>query len=122
MQKSIELVWIVVSDLKKARNFFTEQVGLRESKVSEEHGWAELCGQDGGTMLGIAQQSAACDIAAGSNAIVTITVDNIEETVAEFKKQNVHLIGDIIEIPGHVKMQMFSDNDGNKFQVCQVLY
>lgn len=121
MLKSFELAWIVVSDIKKAKKFFTETLGLKEHVYEEKYGWAELCGQDGGTMIGIAQKNEHSEIAPGENAIITITVDNIEETVAEFKKKKVNLVGGIIEVPGHVKMQMFTDSDNNKFQIVQKL-
>jgi len=121
MLKSVDLVWIVVSDIKKAKKFFVETLGLREHSSSEEYGWTELCGQDGGTMIGIAQESDFNEIQAGQNAVITITVDNIDETVALFKKKNIKLLGEILEVPGHAKMQLFADEDGNKFQIVQVL-
>ena len=119
MLKSADLSWVVVSDLKKARRFFTETLGLKEYSCSEEWGWAELQGQEGGSMIGIAQENS--EMPAGSNAIITITVHNLDATIADFKKKGVKLIGEVMEVPGHVKMQMFTDLDGNKFQIVQVL-
>lgn len=121
MIKSFDLAWIVVSDFQKARKFFTETLGLKEGAVASEYGWAEMQGHDGAATLGIAQQSEHSEIAAGKNAIVTLTVEDLEATVAEFKKKNVNLVGEIIEIPGHVKMQTFTDPDGNVFQIVQKL-
>ena len=121
MLKSFDLAWIVVSDIKKARKFFTETLGLKEHAYSEEYGWIELCGQDGGTMIGIAQENEKTEIKSGQNAVITLTVDNLEETIAAFKKKNVKLLGEIMEVPGHVKLQMFTDADGNKFQLVQTL-
>jgi predicted enzyme related to lactoylglutathione lyase len=122
MLKSFDLAWIVVSDIKKARKFFTESLGLKEGSYSAEHGWAEMSGHDGGTRIGISEDNPMNGIKPGQNAVITITVGNIAETVALFKQNKVQLIGDIIEIPGHVKMQMFMDGDGNRFQVVQTLY
>lgn len=125
MLKSVDLAWIVVSDFKKARKFFTETIGLKEHSCSEEHGWVELCGADGGTMIGLAQKNEESDqsgVAPGGNAIITITVDNLAETISEFKKKKVKLIGDVMEVPGHVKLQMFTDADGNRFQLVETLY
>ncbi len=119
MLKSADLSWIVVSDVKKARKFFTETLGLKEHKCSEEWGWVEVQGQKGGSLIGIAQ--ADKELPAGSNAIITITVDNLDKTIAEFKAKNVQLIGEVMEVPGHVKMQMFTDMDGNKFQIVELL-
>ncbi len=119
MLKSADLAWITVSDFKNARKFFTETLGLKELCCVEEMGWTELQGPNGGCMLGIAKESG--ELPAGSNAIITFTVDNVDETIAEFKKKNVQLMGDVMEVPGHVRMQMFTDLDGNKFQVVQLL-
>lgn len=119
MIKSANLVWVSVSDIKKAKKFFVDTLGLKELSFSEEWGWAELSGKEGGTMIGLAQ--ADKDLPPGSNAITTFSVDNIEVVRDELKKKGVTLIGEIIEVPGHVKMQMFTDLDGNKFQLVQTL-
>jgi len=121
MLKSFDLAWIVVSDIKKARTFFIETLGFKEQIYAEEFGWIELSGQNGGTRIGLAQENDKSEISAGENAIITISVSNLEETIAQFKKKNVNLVGEIIEVPGHVKLQMFTDIDGNKFQLVQTL-
>jgi predicted enzyme related to lactoylglutathione lyase len=119
MLKSSGLTWIAVSDFKKARKFFTETLGLKEQTCAEEWGWLELQGQDGGSTIGVAQ--ASDELPAGANGVITFTVDDLESTIADFKKKNVQLIGEVMEVPGHVKLQMFADADGNKFQIVQCL-
>lgn len=121
MVKSFDLAWIVVSDIKKARKFFIETLGMQEHNYAEEFGWSELSGPDGGATIGLAQENDENEIGAGENAIITLTVDNVEKTAAELKKKGVKLIGGVIEVPGHVKMQMFADPDGNRFQLVQML-
>jgi len=118
--QGIELAWIVVNDVEKAIKFYTEVVGLHLCEFSKEYGWAELAGPSG-SRLGIATASKETDVKAGANAVVTICVDDIDKARAEFSKKKVHLVGDIIEVPGHVKMQTFKDSDGNTFQLCQML-
>ncbi|MBA3957589.1 MAG: VOC family protein [Parachlamydiaceae bacterium] len=119
--KGMHLSWIVVSDLKKAKKFFTESVGLQIAEAHDEMGWIELKGKEGGSILGIAQATDQEPIKAGSNAVVTLTVDNLEQACSQFAKSGVRLVGTIQEIPGHVKMQLFEDLDGNKFQLVQIL-
>ncbi len=122
MIKSSDLSWIVVSDLKKAKQFFTETIGLKEHSYSEAFGWAELKGESGGALIGLAEESPMMeDMKAGQNAVVTLTVDDIEKVSQEIEKKGVKLIGEMIEVPGHVKMQMFSDLDGNLFQLVEQL-
>ena len=120
--KSIELIWIVVKDLKKAVKFYTETAGLKLDVMSEEFGWAELHGHQGGTRLGIAEEKDEPNtIKSGHNACVTLTVENLDKALKDLKANHAKCIGDIQEIPGHVKMQMVSDTDGNIFQVVEKL-
>ncbi len=118
--QGIFLSWIVVKDIQAAIDFYTEVVGLKLCEYHQEFGWAELSGPSGST-LGIAQENPAEAIKAGSNAIITITVDDIEQARAEFMKKNVKMVGEMIEIPHHVKMQTCMDHDGNAFQLVQML-
>lgn len=118
--RSIYLVWIVVNDFDKALDFYTKTLGFEIDNRSDEMGWAELRGSSG-SMLGIAKQSGFTPFKPGSNAIVTISVDDIEVTSNELKDKGVKLIGKVMEVPGEVKLQMFSDNDGNLFQLAQLL-
>lgn len=118
--KNISLVWITVSDLAAAKKFFVDGLGMKLTQDSPEHGWLELAGQEeGGTALGIAQINK--DQPAEKNAITTFTVADVVASKAELENKGVTFIGDIIEVPGHVKMIMFTDADGNRFQLVQLL-
>lgn len=119
--KSLELAWIVVSDLEKAKKFFTDSVGLKVCECNDEYGWMELAGHEGGARLGVAQSGPMNPISAGENAVVTFTVDNIESSVTDLAKKGVRLIGSILEVPDEVKMQLFVDADGNKYQLVEKL-
>ncbi len=119
--QSSKLAWIVVTDLDKAVRFFTEVVGLKLLTRADEWGWAELGGEDGGSELGIALAGMETHVKPGQNAIMTFTVADILQSKSEMSKKGVKLIGDIIEVPGHVKMQYFQDGDGNLFQLVQQL-
>ncbi len=119
--KSMNLAWIVVKDLKQAVKFYTEVVGLKLKDMHEQMGWAELEGVDGGARLGIAQAQQEPTVAAGSNAVVTFTVNDIEKVVETFLQKGAQCLGKIQEIPGHVKLQMVRDADGNCFQLAEML-
>lgn len=118
--QGIMLNWIVVADIEAAIKFFTDVVGLTLQEFHKEFGWAELSGPTG-SRLGLAQESPACDKRAGTNAVVTITVDDIVVACKEFQKKGVRLIGEIMEVPGEVKLQTFLDSDGNMMQLAQLL-
>lgn len=120
--KSMDLVWIVVKDFKSAVKFYTEVAGLKAVEMHEEWGWAELEGHDGkGMRLGIAQQRPDNQdpIQPGQNGVVTLTVDDIDHACKDLAKQGANLVGKIIEVPGHVKMQTVRDTDGNTFQIVE---
>lgn len=120
--ESLGLSWIVVKDLKEAVKFYTEVVGLTLGNIEETYGWAELHGTKPGSRLGIAQVSGHGEpIAPGQNAVVTFTVANLDTTLNEMKAKGAKLLGDIQEVPGHVKMQTVQDKDGNHFQMVQLL-
>lgn len=119
--KKIDLSWIVVSDIKKSKQFFTEIVGLKIKNETPEYGWLELEGHEGGSTLGVGQAGPEHDDKPGQNAVVTFNIDNIVDARKELESKKVKLIGDIVEVPGHVKMATFTDFDGNKFQLVETL-
>jgi predicted enzyme related to lactoylglutathione lyase len=118
--KSIGLIWITVKDLKSAIKFYTEVIGLKLKEQHDQYGWAELSGQDGsGASLGIAQENDMDGMSPGSNAVVTLTVQDIVKAKNEMAKKGAKMVGDILEIPGHVKLQTVEDRDGNRLQLVQ---
>ena len=119
--KSIDLVWIVVKDIKAAIQFYTEVVGLKLEEFCEEYKWAELIGHAGGARLGIAEQSSDEPILPGSNSVLTLSVANIETSLQDLKHKGLQFKGEMMEIPGQVKLQMAVDKDGNHFQIVECL-
>ena len=119
-----KLGWVVVKDLDKAIAFYKDVVGLELTQHTPQMGWAEMSGEDG-ARIGLAVQNddqvASMGVKAGDNAIMCIGVKNMEEAVAHYKEKGANLIGDVVEVPGHIKMQTFNDQDGNTFQlVCEL--
>ena len=119
--KEIGLSWIVVKDIKAAVKYYIEVVGLELLEFNEAYGWAELAGYEGGSRLGIAQANSEKKVIPGQNAIVTFTVDDLEKMKAHLIQQGACCEGDVIEVPGHVKMQTVIDGDGNRFQICELI-
>lgn len=122
--KTMGLAWITVNDFKKAIQFYTEVVGLKLVEMHEEWGWAELEGHEGGARLGIAQhQPDGCPhpVQPGQNAVLSFTVDNVDQARKDLEKKGATLIGPIEEVPGHVKMQLVRDVDGNYLNVVECL-
>lgn len=120
--KKIEMSWIVVKDVKAAVKYYTDVIGLKLMEFNDEYGWAELQGHEGGSRLGIAQANPRENVKPGQNAVVTFTVANLDKAKEEMIKKGAKFEGEVIEIPGHVKMQTMFDSDGNRFQVCETLH
>lgn len=120
--KEIGLSWIVVKDAKAAVKYYTDVVGLKLMEFNEQYGWAELEGHEGGTRLGIAQANPREKVMPGQNAVVTFTVGDLDKAKKEIVKKGAKCEGDVIEVPGHVKMQTVIDSDGNRFQICELLH
>jgi len=116
----LQLVWITVSDIKMAIQFYTDVIGFKLLEFNEDYGWAELSGEQG-AWLGLAQAQPESEFKPGANAVPTITVENLDVALKELEKNKVLLIGSIQEVPGEVRMQTFTDRDGNTFQLCQIL-
>lgn len=118
--KGIFLNWIVVADIDAAVKFYTEVVGLQLKELNKNFGWAELSGPDG-CLLGLAQENVEFHMKAGTNAVVTITVENLDDACVSLKEKGARLVGDVCVVPGEVKMQSFLDSDGNALQVVELL-
>ena len=119
--KKIELIWITVGNFERSKHFFTNTLGLKVSCATPEYNWLELQGIEGGTLLGVGTAHKDSTIKPGMNAVVSMTVDDIVAAKKELEDKGVTFVGDIIEIPGHVKMAQFTDPDGNNFQLVQQL-
>lgn len=118
------LSWIVVADLDEAQHFYVDILGFKLLERSDDIGWLELQGKDGGTKLGIALVNGpvnAWRLPLGSNSIMTLQVDDLERVKKAWEQMYMQFIGKIVEIPGHVKLALFVDKDGNKFQLVQDL-
>lgn len=123
MIKSTKLSWVVVSDIKKAKDFYVNKLGLILKEESTDYGWLELEPVDGSYRLGVAEFNPNHDAEnkPGSNSILTFDVENIEKALEFYRQKGITFVGEVLEVPGHVKMIFFVDYDGNKFQLCEDL-
>lgn len=121
----MDLAWVSVKDIAKATEFFTQTLGLQKLSGDEQYKWVELGGSDGGVRLGVGECTTKDDstslVQAGQNAVVTMTVNDLDAARKHLTEKGVNFVGEIIEVPGHVKMIFFKDIDGNIFQLVQML-
>ncbi len=117
------MAWITTAHLAQAKKFFQDDLGLEVTSSHEEMGWLEF-GPQGvdGMKLGV---GAVCDEQPthkpGDNAVLTFTVDNLDEAIDELKAKGVTFEGEVQEVPGHVRMIAFFDKDHNRFQLVEML-
>lgn len=119
--KEIGMTWIVVKDLEKSIGYYTHTLGFKLLEKSPQWGWAELQGTEGGARLGLAETNDHSTLNPGQNAVFTLSVDNIESARDEAIKGGSTPVGDIQEVPGHMKLLLCKDLDGNHFQFAQKL-
>ena len=124
--KRMDLAWITVSDFNRSKKFFAETLGLTLVADTPEYNWMELQASEGGVGLGVGaagdkESSEYKLVPPGSNSVVTMTVDNLDAAKADFEAKGVKFVGEIVEVPGHVKMVFFVDPDNNKFQLVEML-
>jgi predicted enzyme related to lactoylglutathione lyase len=115
------MAWVVVDNLAQSKEFFTKTLGLTMVADSPEYNWAEFSAGDD-THIGMGESCEGTPIKAGSNAVICINVADIVETKKELESKNVRVIGDICEVPGHVKMILIQDPSGNYYNIVQKLY
>lgn len=119
--KNIGLAWIITSDFARAKQFYQKTLGLSLEDCVEEYSWMELKGEHDEGRLGIGGCAPEMPDKPGQNAVVTLTVDDVVAAKKELEGKGVTFLGDIMEVPGHVKMATFADFDGNKFQIVEIL-
>ncbi|HEV2917407.1 MAG TPA: VOC family protein [Candidatus Babeliales bacterium] len=117
--QSFELAWISVSDIAKARKFFVDTLGMKIVSDHSEFNWLEVEGQNGGARIGIGSCGEQSPLKPGNNAVISLTVDDIVATKKMLEGKGVTIIGDIMEVPGQVKLLLIQDLDKNLIHLCQ---
>lgn len=114
------LSWVVVKDIEASLAYYTGVLGFQVECNTPEYGWAELKAPQG-ARVALAQENPMAPFKAGTNAILTIEVRDIEAAKEQLVQAGTTLHGEIEEIPDHVRMLTFEDSDGNMMQLAQKL-
>ena len=116
MDWKLELVLVPVSDVDRAKAFYTEKAGFnadQDHTVSDELRFVQLTPP--GSACSIALTTGAHDMQPGSLQGLQIVVSDIEAAHAELSGRGVE-VSDVQEFPwGH--FVFFSDPDGNGWAV-----
>jgi predicted enzyme related to lactoylglutathione lyase len=119
MDWKIELIAVPVSDVDRAKAFYSEQVGFtvdHDQTVSEEIRFVQLTPP--GSACSIAIGKGLVDAEPGSLKSVQMVVADIEEAHQHLVAGGVHA-GEIQDFPWG-RFVFFNDPDGNRWSVQQV--
>ena len=119
MHWKLELIAVPVSDVDRAKRFYTEQVGFNadhDHTVSDEIRFVQLTPR--GSACSIAFGTGLTDMPPGSAQGLQLVVSDIEAARAELVGRGVE-VSDVQEFPWG-KFVFFSDPDGNGWAVQEI--
>ena len=119
MDWKLELVAIPVSDVDRAKAFYTDQVGFtadHDHRVSEEIRFVQLTPP--GSACSIAMGLGVTDMEPGSVRGLQIVVSDVEAAHAELTGRGVD-VSDIQELPWG-RFVYFADPDGNRWSLQEI--
>ena len=119
MDWKIELISVPVSDVDRAKAFYTEQAGFNadhDHVVSDEMRFVQLTPP--GSACSISIGKGLTDAAPGSVQGLQIVVDDIEAARAELSGRGLE-VGEIQDYPWG-RFVFFKDPDGNGWAVQQI--
>jgi predicted enzyme related to lactoylglutathione lyase len=115
MDMKLELVPIPVSDVDRAKSFYTEQLGFVEDvdvRPADGVRVVQLTPPGSACSIGMGTGLGAYDAAPGTIRALHLVVADIEKARAELVGRGVQ-VGPVEDVGGGVKYAGFSDPDGN---------
>jgi len=127
MIKAIDHIGIMTNDLEKSVKFYTDVLGFSIATKMEmaEAGLSVVFVENAGCKIELMEyrgknapkRSKGVEIAIGGNLLpindhISFSVDNIENTVTEFKEKGVIFNLEPMELEGGLKLASFKDPDG----------
>ncbi|HXN38160.1 MAG TPA: VOC family protein [Solirubrobacteraceae bacterium] len=119
MDWKLELIQVPVSDVDRAKAFYTEQVGFEaehDAKPSEEVRFVQLTPP--GSACSISFTTGVHDMQPGSLSGLQLVVDDVDAARAELARRGVD-VGEVQEFPWG-RFVFFADPDGNSWAVQQL--
>ena len=105
-----------VSDVEASISWFKDVLGFEEIFRAPEAGWAEITTPVEGVSIGLGENQ---EIDGQGGTTPVFGIDDIVSAKAELESKNVRFDGDIVEIPGMVKLATFFDPDGNSYMLAE---
>ena len=114
MLKGIAVVWMPVQDIDRAKNFYSETLGLPITK--EDGDWAEV--DANGLTIGLNGREPAGAQAEGGPVVTFQPESSLEDTVSELQNQGVEVPAGVSEHPWG-RVATFKDSEGNDVQLYE---
>jgi predicted enzyme related to lactoylglutathione lyase len=117
MDMKLELVPIPVTDVDRAKAFYTEQLGfVADVDVQPAEGVrvVQLTPPGSACSIGMGTGLAAYEATPGTIRALHLVVDDIDKARAELVGRGVE-VGEVVDVGGGVKYAGFSDPDGNSW-------
>jgi catechol 2,3-dioxygenase-like lactoylglutathione lyase family enzyme len=124
MDWKLELVIVPVTDVDRAKKFYTEQLGFAEDvdhSAGESFRVVQLTPPGSACSIGLGTGLAAYEAAPGSLRGLHLVVDGIEEARADLIGRGVD-VGEIQDVGGGVRYAGFSDPDGNGWTLQEMAW
>lgn len=106
-----------VTDLDRSIGWYRDMLGFELLYRSEEIAWCELKTAVAKVNVGLSERQEA---GGPGGATLTFGVTDIETAKADLDGKGVRQDGDIMDIPGLVRLLTFFDPDGNALMFYQV--
>ena len=111
--KKIGFVGIPVTDLKRAREFYEDVLGLKVSEEMMGGKWIEYAvGEDTLAIANVGDQWTPSDQGTGA----ALEVENFEEAIKRLKDRQIRFVAEPFETPC-CHMAVVQDPDGNKLMI-----
>ena len=105
-------IWYGVSDLDRARAFYTGKLGFRELYRDVEGKWMRL--SRAGAELAVAEAPDP------TGAVLALDVDDVKGEAERLRREGVD-VGVVVELHGTIRLLDVFDPDGNRLQLTQDL-
>ena len=108
-------VWYPVSQWDAAKAFYGEVLGLQETQVNDDLGWAAY--NSGSLPLFIIRRP---ELVAGGGAVATFRVDDLEALHDRLVTSGAQ-VEEQLQLSGNLLIMTFYDPDGNRLEAAQVM-
>lgn len=114
MLKQIHHLVVWVTDMKRAKAFYEDVLGLSVGYESDT--WTEIRAPESSTYIGLHFTTQT----PGNGTEISFLVDDIEEAATNLKKKGVKFVSEIVQAAPGKRVVHFVDPDGNPLSLYEI--